>query len=115
MPSHRHRPRAASAKPRPFVTPPERGHARHSLERRLALWVSYLAALPRSALWVVVAAVFLAGAFAPGAGGGAALLAIAVALAALAFVTWPAAAPPARVLRVLVVAGVVLWAVTKLR
>jgi multisubunit Na+/H+ antiporter MnhB subunit len=98
----------------PLVTPRAVDPRRHEVERRSAVWLLYLARLPRAVVAVVAAALFLIGLLAPGPAGGIALLALAAALALLAFVTWHAVRESGRALRVLVIAAVVAWAIVKI-
>lgn len=78
------------------------------------MWLLYLSRLPRWVVAVTFAALFLFGALAPGTAGGAALLLVAVLLGWLAFVTWPRVTPPARLVRLLVIAAVLAWGISKI-
>jgi uncharacterized membrane protein YdbT with pleckstrin-like domain len=98
----------------PLVTPPADAPLRHAVERRTAVWLLYLGRLPRVVVAAVAAAVLLVGLLAPGPAGGIALLALAAALAVLAFVTWHTVRDSGRLLRVIVIAAIVVWAVAKI-
>ena len=63
-----------------------------------------LARVNPTTAFVVALAVMLAGLFLPGIIGGALLLLLAVALAALTFTTWPVQVPATRVVRVVLLA-----------
>ena len=63
-----------------------------------------LARVNPTTAFVVALAVMLAGLFLPGVIGGALLLLLAVALAALTFTTWPVQVPATRVVRVVLLA-----------
>ena len=79
-------------------------------ERALAV----LSRQPKILVAVVAVALLIAGLRAPAAIGIPCLLVLAAALAWLAQLSWPVLPPPARAVRVLVVAGVVLLALTRL-
>jgi hypothetical protein len=87
---------------------------RHNVERRAAHWLLYLGRLPRWTVAAVVAALFLAGIAAPGPAGAAALLLLWAGLCLLSYVTWHAVSANGRLLRVLVIAGLLVWAAAKL-
>ena len=63
-----------------------------------------LARVNPTTAFVVALAVMLAGLFLPGVIGGALLLLLALALAALTFTTWPVQVPATRVVRVVLLA-----------
>lgn len=116
QPTTRDRARRAQPRPNaPLVTSRSDSPVRHQVERRSAVWLLYLSHLPRWVVAVVFAAVFLAGAIAPGPAGAAALLVVACALGLFAYVTWHSVRPGGRVVRVVVIAALVAWAITKLR
>ncbi len=73
---------------------------RQSIERLSLRPAAYLRALPRWLPPVVIAALFVAGLAVHGWGGAAMLLLIAVFLAWLAVLSWPALPPQTRLLRV---------------
>jgi hypothetical protein len=100
--------------PAPLVTPAEEAPVRHRVERRAAQWLLYLGRVPRWAVAVVVAALFLAGVASPGPAGAVALLALLALLCLLTYVTWRTVPANGRVLRVVVIAGLAVWAVAKL-
>lgn len=98
---------------RPLVTPREAAPRRHAVERRAAVWLLYVGRLPRWTVAAVVAAIFLAGAFAPGLAGAVALFVVLGLLIVLAFVTWHEVSPSGRLLRVLTGAVLLAWALGK--
>jgi hypothetical protein len=85
------------------VTPPPA----ENLLRRLAT-VKPLTA------FLVALVVLLAGMFLPGIVGGALLAALALAVAALTFTTWPVQTPPTRAVRLLLLTMLVAIAVAKI-
>jgi energy-coupling factor transporter transmembrane protein EcfT len=76
--------------------------------------LSWLARLNPTAVFLVGVAFVLVALFAPGVVGGALLLLLAVALAALAVTTWPVQRPATRVLRIAVPLLLVVAAVSKM-
>jgi hypothetical protein len=73
-----------------------------------------LARVNRTVAFLVTVAVVLLGLFLPGILGGAVLFALAAGLAALLARTWPVQAPATRVLRVVVLAVLVVVALSKI-
>lgn len=98
----------------PLLTPKDVAPVRHVVERRGAIWLLYLSRMPRWALAVLAAALFLAGVLAPGVPGAVATALLAVLLAWLAYVTWPTVSSAGRGMRVLVVAVLVMITISKL-
>ena len=85
---------------------------RQSIERLSLRPAAYLRALPRWLPPVVIAALFVGGLAVRGWGGAVMLLLVAVVLAWLAVLSWPAAQPQTRVLRVVALAallGLAVW------
>jgi hypothetical protein len=72
-----------------------------------------LARIPRLLLTLIVVALFLGGAFAPAPIGPILLVVIAALLGWLTTLTWPTATPGARVLRVLVVFVLLVFAASR--
>ena len=72
-----------------------------------------LARMNPTTAFVVALAVMLAGLFLPGIIGGALLLLLAAALAALTFTTWPVQVPATRVVRVVLLALLLAAVVAK--
>lgn len=99
---------------RPFLTPGA-SPFRAAVERRSAVFVVFLRRLPRAVPGLVVIGLVALGLIAPGAVGGIALLAVALLLTWLVFLSWPAVPPPGRVIRLVVVALVVAYAIVRLR
>lgn len=98
----------------PLLTPKPAAPVRHEVERRSAVWLLYLARLPRWSVAVVIAALFLVGAAVPGAVGAAVLLALTALLALLAFVTWHAVPARGRGMRLAVIGILLAAALAKL-
>jgi hypothetical protein len=97
----------------PFLTPGA-GPVRAAVERRMATVVVWLAHLPRLVPMVVLIAVFLTGAFAGGVLGGVLLLLVAALMGLISYLTWPSVPPVFRTFRLLILAGVVAFAVSKI-
>jgi hypothetical protein len=94
------------------VTVPQQStQIRQSIERLSLRPAAYLRALPRWLPPVVIAVLFVGGLAVRGWGGAAMLLVVTLFLAWLAALSWPALAPPTRVLRVLAVAVLLALAV----
>jgi uncharacterized protein DUF6703 len=91
--------------------PPGASDSRRSLERSSARVLLYLHQLPRWLPPVVLAALLLAGLTVHGPVGAIALVLVAVFLGWLAALSWPRLSPPARLLRVLAVCGLLTLAV----
>lgn len=96
------------------MTPKDVDPVRHTVERRGAVWLLYLARFPKWAIAALVAALFLAGVLAPGVPGAVAAAVLAALLVGLAYVTWPAVSASGRVMRVLVIAALLALAAGKL-
>ncbi len=90
---------------------PGAGPARRLLERRSAVLLVYLHQIPRWVVPLAIAALFLAGVFAPGIAGAALLVVLALFLAWLSALSWPALARNARLVRVITVLAVLALAV----
>jgi hypothetical protein len=73
-----------------------------------------LAQVPRGLAFLLALVLVLAGLFLPGAIGGVVLLVLAVAMAALARMTWPATPPSRRTARVVVLLALVAVAFIKI-
>ncbi|MDX6288106.1 MAG: hypothetical protein QOG53_3591 [Frankiales bacterium] len=102
--------RAAGRAPGTRTPPPPRpGSARAKVERRSAVHLAYLTRLPRFLPFVVMLALALVAIFISGPAGGVAWFVVAAFLAWLAYFSWPALTPPARVLRIVAV-GIVIAA-----
>jgi hypothetical protein len=105
--------RAATAEPRPFLTPG--GSAfRHALERRSATILLFLGRLPRAVPALFVVGLVALALMAPPVAGSVALLLIALLLGWLVFLSWPGIRTPARAIRVVVIAIVVAYAAARL-
>lgn len=105
-------------KPRPLpkgetMFTPGASPARQAVERRSAAPLALLYQLPRWALPIGLAVVLIAGLAVGGVIGAVLLLALAVFLAWLAYLSWPSLGGQARVLRV--AAGLVLLAIAVVR
>ena len=85
---------------------------RRSFEQRMGPLVVLLSGLPRAVPFLVVAALLVSGLLVQGAVGGVLLLVLALLLATLLALSWPALHPGPRVLRVAVVGLVAVRAVT---
>ena len=98
---------------RPFLTP-NASPFRTSVERRSAKMLVFLRGLPRPVPGLLVLALVAAGLLAPPVIGGIALLFVALLLAWVAFLSWPGVPPPARAIRLVVLAMVVAYALARL-
>jgi hypothetical protein len=96
----------------PFMTP-DAGPVRASVERRSAFAIVWLAHLPRIVPPLVVVVIFLLGAVLPGIAGAVLVLLVAAVMGLLSYLSWPSVPPPLRAVRLLVLAGVVAFAVSK--
>jgi hypothetical protein len=74
----------------------------------------FLARLPRALPGLLVIGLVAGGLLAPPAVGGVLLLVVAVLLAWLVFLSWPALRPPAKAVRLLVIAMVAGYALSRL-
>lgn len=96
--------------------PPARpGSTRARAERSGAVHLAYLSRLPRWLPFIVVLALAVVALFVPGPVGGIAWFVVATFLGWLAYYSWPALTPSARVLRVVAVGIVVAAGVITLR
>ncbi len=90
--------------------PPGSTGARRSLENASALPITFLHQLPRWVAPSVLAGLFVLGAFVRGWVGAVAIGLVALVIGWLASLSWPALNPPGRVLRVLIVALLIAFA-----
>jgi hypothetical protein len=88
---------------------------RQSVERRSAVFLVFLAKLPRAVPGLLVAALVAGGLLAPPVLGGVLLLLVAALLIWLVYLSWPSVPPPARLLRLVVIALVLAYALVRLR
>lgn len=86
---------------------------RSAVEQRSAVALVYLRSLPRWVVAVVAAALVAGGLFTHGLLSAVLLLVIAAIVGWLCFLSWPAAAPPARVARCVILVLLVLVAVLR--
>jgi hypothetical protein len=110
-PSQAARPAQGARKPRPLppgrtLFTPEATPSRQALEHRSATSLLWLHQLPRWLPPVLAAALLIAGLALRGWPGAIALCGLAVVLAWLATISWPRLSSSGRLLRVIVVAGV---------
>jgi len=82
---------------------PQASPGRQAVERRSAALLVYLHQLPRWLPPVLLAVLLIAGLAVHGAGGGIALIGVALVLAWLALVSWPRVSPAGRAVRVAVI------------
>ena len=94
----------------PFLTPGA-SPLRASVERRSATIVVWLATLPRLVPISAAAALFLIAILAGGVVGGLVLLVIAAIMGWISFLSWPSVPPVLRVVRMLILIGVIAVAV----
>ena len=94
---------AASPGSRPFLTPGASAF-RHAVELRSATALLYIRSLPRSVPPLVVVALLVGGVLASGPVATVCLLAVMALFGWLLFLSWPALAPQARLVRVAVLA-----------
>ncbi|MEO6712005.1 MAG: DUF6703 family protein [Mycobacteriales bacterium] len=87
----------------PFLTPGATP-LRHAVERRSAAALFFLRSLPRALPPLLVVGLLAGGVLAPGPIGALCLLAIIVLFGWLLFLSWPALAPQARIIRIAVLA-----------
>jgi hypothetical protein len=109
----RQRPAAPPASPKPFLTP-NGSPFRHAVERRSAVVAVFLHRLPRAVPGLVVVALVAAGLLAPPAVSGVVLLVVAALLTWLVFLSWPALPAPGKAVRLLVIALVTGYALSRL-
>lgn len=83
--------------------------------RRAQVLLAWLAALPRTGVFLFALAVVLVGLFAPGLVGAIVLLLIAAGMGAVLRVTWPRLLAARRAMQLLLIAVLVVIAVVKLR
>lgn len=100
-----------SGKPRQGSPVPDAGRTRRAVERHSAPLLLHIRRLPRWLVALGPLALLLAGLAAPGPFGSAALIALAVLLAWLGYVSWPSLRAPGRVLRLLAVGTLLALAV----
>lgn len=111
--SQRKRPAPPAAQPKPFLTPGG-SPFRHAVERRSAVVAVFLHRLPRALPGLIVIGLLAAGLLAPPLASGIVLLVVAALLAWLVFLSWPAIKPPAKLIRLLVIAMVIGYALDRL-
>jgi hypothetical protein len=97
----------------PFMTPGA-GPVRTRIERRAAVVIVWLAHLPRLLPPLVVVLVFGGGLVLPGVVGAVLLLLTATVLGLLSYLAWPSVPARLRLARLVILAGVVAFAVYKL-
>jgi len=91
-------------------------NTRRSLEKASAMPIAFVSQLPRWLVPIVLAGLFVGGAVARGWIGAVALFLVAAFIAWLASLSWPALRLPGRLLRVLIVALLIafaLWQVSR--
>jgi hypothetical protein len=91
-------------------------NTRRSLEKASAMPIAFVSQLPRWVVPIVLAGLFVGGSVARGWIGAVALFLVAAFVAWLASLSWPALGPPGRLLRVLIVALLItfaLWQVSR--
>jgi hypothetical protein len=94
---------------------PGASSARRSLEKASAKPIAFLHQLPRWLVPVVLAGLFVGGAFAGGWIGAAMICLVAAFIGWLASLSWPALSPPGRLLRVTIIALLVALALWQAR
>jgi hypothetical protein len=99
--------------PRPFATP-NASPFRRAVERRSALVLVYLRGLPKAMPGLLVLGLLTAALLAPGVGGAALLVLVALLLTWLVYLSWPALPPVGRAVRVAVIVALVMLAVSRL-
>ena len=104
---------APAPQPKPFLTPGG-SPFRHAVERRSATVAVFLHGLPRALPGLVVIALVAGGLLAPAPWNGLVMLVVAALLVWLVFLSWPAIRPPAKVIRVVVIALVIGYALSQL-
>ncbi|BEP15198.1 hypothetical protein acdb102_35090 [Acidothermaceae bacterium B102] len=97
----------------PFLTPGA-GRLRTTVERRSAPVVVWLAYLPRLLPIAVFAALFLLAAFVGGVFSGLILLLIAAVMGLISYLSWPSVPPVLRAVRLVVLIGVIAFALSRL-
>jgi hypothetical protein len=97
----------------PFLTPGA-SPLRARVEQRSATVVVWLATLPRLVPITAAAALFLIAILAGGVIGGLVLLVIATIMAWISYLSWPSVPPVLRAVRLVVLLGVVAFAVSEL-
>ncbi len=95
----------------PFLTPGA-GRVRASVERRSATVVVWLAHQPRLVPISVACVLFLVAIVTGGVLGGIVLLVIAAIMGWISYLSWPSVPGPLRLVRAIVLAGVVVLAVS---
>lgn len=98
--------------PRPFLTPGG-SPFRHAVERRSATVAVFLSHLPRALPGLLVVSLVAAGLLAPPPANGVVLLVVALLLAWLVYLSWPAIPAQAKAIRVVVIALVVGYALSR--
>lgn len=88
--------------------------SRSVIEKRSAVLMVYLRGQPRWLIAVLVAAVLLGALFAGGAASATLLIAIALVVTWLAYLSWPQTEPPARIARCVVVLALLALAVLRI-
>jgi multisubunit Na+/H+ antiporter MnhB subunit len=88
--------------------------SRSVIEKRSAVLIVYLRGQPRWLIAVLVAAVLLGGLFTGGAVSATLLIAMALVVSWLAYLSWPQTEPPARIARCVVVLALLALAVLRL-
>jgi len=86
---------------------------RQAVERRSAALLVYLHQLPRWLPAVALAVLLIAGLAVRGVGGGIALIGVALVLAWLAVISWPRLSAQGRLLRAVVIGGVLVLAIIR--
>ena len=112
VPPRRPQDRAPSPSGKPFLTPGG-SPFRHAVERRSAVLLVFLHRLPRAVPGLLVLALVAVGLIAPPVVSGVALLVVAALLVWLVFLSWPGVPAVGRAVRLVVVALVVGYALTR--
>ena len=99
--------------PKPFLTPGG-SPFRHAVERRSAVFAVFLHKLPRALPGLVVIGLVAAGLLAPAPWNGLVMLVVGALLTWLVFLSWPAIRPPAKAVRLVVIAMVLGYAIAQL-
>jgi hypothetical protein len=98
--------------PKPFLTPGA-SPFRHAVERRSATVLVFLSKLPRALPGLLVAGLVVLALLAPAGVSAAALFAVAALLVWLVYLSWPSVPATGRLVRVVVIAVVVAYAVAR--
>ena len=98
---------------KPFLTP-DATPFRRTVERRSAIVLVFLAKLPRAVPGLLALGLVAAGLLAPPVAGGVLLLVVAALLGWLVYLSWPAVPAQGRAIRVVVIALVIGYALSRI-